>query len=328
MIPQEKQAAVAQALQATFGTTEMESIIPITIGLSTALTFKVIVLGKPYLLRVTTRTDAISDPTHYYACMLPAAEAGIAPRVLYAGIDDRISITDFIDAKPFTTAEARIMLPVLLKRLHSLPRFPYRTNYLDVANGFIQRYKELNLLPESYNEVFSQYEKITAVYPRTTDDWVSCHTDVKKDNILFDGQKAWLVDWEAAFLNDRNVDLAALANFIITNPEEEAAFLTSYFGEAPTEYQRACFFLMEQIVHLFCFALCASIAGKGQPFDVNQQTRSFREFHNGLWAGEINLSDNYYKLQYAGVHLQQFLRNLQLQRFEDALEIVKEHQLR
>jgi len=325
MIPQEKQAAVNSALQATFGTTEMGSITPITIGLSTALTFKIKVLGKHYLLRVTTRTDAVSDPTHYYACMVPAAKAGIAPRVLYAGIEDRISITDFIEAKPFTMAGARGMLPHLFKRLHALPPFPYRVNYFDVASGFIQRYKAANLLSASHTHVFAEYEKIVAAYPIDKENWVSCHTDVKKDNILFDGAKAWLVDWEAAFLNDRYVDLVALANFIITSPEEETAFLTNYFGEVPSDYQRARFFLVQQVIHLFCFVLCASECSPGQPVDVNQQTPTFREFHNGLWAGNINLGDNYYKLQYALVHLQQFLHNIQQPRFEESLKVVREH---
>jgi thiamine kinase-like enzyme len=325
MIPPNKKEAVKNALQIAFGVTGFESIAPITIGLSTALTFKITVQGKPYLLRVATSTDAINDPTHYYACMQPAAEAAIAPRVLYASIPDRISITDFIDAKPFSKNQGRAMLPRVLKRLHALPPFPYRINFMDVCNGFIQKFKSSNPLPETIAELFSQYERIRNVYPRNTSDWVSCHTDLKKDNILFDGKQVWLVDWEAAFLNDRYVDLAAIANFIITNEAEETAFLTSYFGTHPTDYQRARFFLVQQIVHLFCFVLCAQPAGAGKPVDVDMKTPTFREFHNSLWAGTINLGDSNLKHQYALVHLQQLQYNLLLPRFEESLAVVKEN---
>jgi hypothetical protein len=325
MIPQNKEAAVKHALQVAFGVTGFESITPITIGLSTALTFKIMVLGKPYLLRVATSTDAINNPAHYYACMQPAAEASIAPRVLYASIPDRISITDFIDAKPFGMDQGRAMLPLLLKHLHSLPPFPYRINYLDVANGFIQKFKASNLLPETITACFTQYERIVGVYPRNTDDWVSCHTDLKKDNILFDGKQVWLVDWEAAFLNDRYVDLAAISNFIITSEAEEIAFLTNYFGGAPTDYQRARFFLMQQIVHLFCFVLCAQPAGEGNPADINMIIPSFRKFHNSLWAGAIDLGDGNMMHQYALVHLRQLQHNISLPRFEDSLATIKRH---
>jgi len=322
MIPQEKQQAVTHALQAAFGTSEIETITPITIGLSTALTFKIIVQRKPYLLRVTMRTDAVSDPAHYYACMQPAAEAGIAPRVLYAGIPDRISITEFIEAKPFTIGQARQMMPQLLKKLHALPPFPYRVNYLDVAKNFIKKIRLSGQLPSTTESLFTQFDKIVAVYPTTTSDWVSCHTDLKKDNILFDGKQLWLVDWEAAFLNDRYVDLAAIANFILTDTEEENAFLEAYFGEAPTAYQRARFFLMQQIAHLFCFALCACMVSGGKAVDVEIPALTFREFHKGLWGGNINLGDNAFKMQYALVHLQQYMYNLQLPRFEEALNVM------
>lgn len=319
MIPPEKQAAVAQALQQTFGTAEYESITQIHVGLSTALTYKIIVQDKPYILRVTTRTDAVSDPTHYYKCMLPAAKAGIAPQVLYAGTEDRICITDFIEAKLFSMDEARNMMPVVMKQLHALPPFPFRTNYLEVAKMFIQRIRTSNQLPVNTENLFTQFDRIIAVYPTDKNDWVSSHTDVKKDNILYDGKKVWLIDWEAAFLNDRYVDLNAIANFIITNDAEETAFLTAYLGEAPTVYQSARFFLMQQIIHLFCFAMCALQASGGAAIDIDAPAPGFKEFHEGLWDGNINLGDNKYKMQYGVVHLHRYMDNIQLPRFEEAL---------
>lgn len=311
--------AVSQALQQTFGTGEYDSLKQIHVGLSTALTYKMVVKSKPYILRVTTRTDAVSDPTHYYKCMMPAAEAGVAPRVLYAGIEDRISITDFIDAQPFTMDGARAMMPQLLKQLHALPPFPFRTNYLDVAKNFVQRIRTSNQLPAETEYLFTQFDRIIAAYPTDKSDWVSCHTDLKKDNILFDGNKVWLIDWEAAFLNDRYADIAAIGNFIFTTNEDETDFLTAYFGEAPTPYQSARFFLMQQIIHLFCFAMCAMQASGGAAIDISLPAPGFADFHNGLWEGSINLGDNMYKMQYALVHLRRYIDNLQLPRFEKAL---------
>ena len=61
---------------------------------------------------------------------------------------------------------------------------------------------------------------------------VSSHNDLfKPDNILFDGQRIWLVDWEAAFLNDPYADLAAVANQVVTNDEEEMAYLMDEIRE-------------------------------------------------------------------------------------------------
>ena len=55
----------------------------------------------------------------------------------------------------------------------------------------------------------------------------------KPDNMLFDGSRLWLVDWEAAFQNDRYADLAVAANMLVANETEERIYLQEYFGAPP-----------------------------------------------------------------------------------------------
>src|ERR1051326_1872098 len=97
MIPPEKSAAVTQALSEAFGTTELEDVRIIK-GLASSFVFRTVVRGSPYLLKISMRT---SDPARHYACMNAAADAGLAPRVWYTSIEDRISITDFVKTAPF-----------------------------------------------------------------------------------------------------------------------------------------------------------------------------------------------------------------------------------
>ena len=78
------------------------------------------------------------------------------------------------------------------------------------------------------------------VYSRLDSDLAPGHNDLfKPDNMLFDGNRLWLVDWEAAFQNDRYADLAVVANMIVTNESEERIYLRKYFGEPPDEYQKS-----------------------------------------------------------------------------------------
>ena len=328
MIPEAKRTAVAHALHITFGVSEFENITQLTTGLSSALVFRIVVRGKPYLLRVITRTDAMADPARYYDCMKIAGEAGLAPRTLYAGITDRISITHFIEAKPFPIDKAKVLMPDLLKRLHALPRFPLRINYLDTMDGAVRKFLATKNLPESITgEAFEQYERIKNVYPRNDKDLVSCHNDLKPDNILFDGEQAWLVDWEAAFLNDRYTELSVVANFLITNDNEEKDYLKRYFGESVTKYHKARFFLMQQVMHMIYFSFFMSLStADGKPIDLNTTKPDFREFHNRLWEGKINLLEKDMQQQYAWIHLEQMLYNLKLKRFEDSLQIVADYE--
>jgi hypothetical protein len=117
-------------------------------------------------------------------------------------------------------------------------------------------------------EIFARYAELAAAYPHDGSEMVSSHNDVfKPDNILFDGQSVWLVDWEAAFLNDRYADLAAIANQIVTNDEEELGYLQGYFGAAPNAYQLARFHLMQQISPLFYTMGFLLLGSSGKPID-------------------------------------------------------------
>ena len=324
MIPEDKKTAVSRALQQTFGVTEFEEISQLTAGLSTALIFRIVVKGNAYLLRIITSNEAVADPTWWFGCMQAGADAGIAPQVWYTSTEDKIAITDFINAKPFPPAEARLKMPVLLKRLHTLPNFPNRLNYLDVADLFIKKYRAANIIPaEMTDELFTQYEKVRKVYPRNESDLVGCHNDLKPENILFDGDQAWLIDWEAAFINDRYFDLAIVANFVVTNDQEEREYLKNYFGEEPTEYQLARFFLMRQVLHMAYFTFFMNLLpAAGKTFDWDLPKPKFREYNDRMWVGEIDLKDIEERQQYAWVHMEQLRHNFGLKRFEEALEIV------
>ncbi len=46
-------------------------------------------------------------------------------------------------------------------------------------------------------ELFRRYTQLTGVYRQEDADLVSSHNDLfKPDNILFDGKRLWLADWE------------------------------------------------------------------------------------------------------------------------------------
>ena len=324
MIPENKKTVVDHALQVTFGTTDLQDIRELTAGLSTALVFRIVVGRKPYLLRIITRTDAMADPTLQYNCMKAAAEAGIAPKVWYASVEDRIAIIDFIEAKPFPMEEAKTKLPHLLKRLHSLPPFPFRINYLDKIGEFIEKFRADKLMPDEQTaDLFAFYTRVKNIYPRNPEDQVGCHNDLKPENTLFDGERVWLVDWEAAFLNDRYLDLAIMANFLVKNKDNEKIYLSAYFGEEANEYQLARFFLMRQTLHLFYFVVF-TIVGKtpDKPIAPDMPVPNFREFHDLIWTGKLSLADMGNRLQYAQVHRKQLQHNLRLKRLDESLQIV------
>ncbi|MGA7412335.1 MAG: phosphotransferase [Bryobacteraceae bacterium] len=314
-----------RGLNEAFGEIEIEDIRTMPRGLSSDLAFRIVVKGSPFLLKIMTRIDERNDPRRIFTVMKAGAEAGLSPRVWHANFEDGISITDFVETVPLGVTEALVRIPGTLRRLHALPPFPKAFNYVTAHNGFIWRFRTANLLSRNeVGEIFTQYQKVCAVYPRLDSDMVSSHDDLKPENILFDGQRLWLVDWQAAFLNDRYFDLAVVANFVVTSDVDEAVYLQRYFSQPPDEYQLARFFLMRQVMHMFYATVFLLLGSAGKTVDQIDKLPSFRDFHQRIWAGDVNLADNEMKIVYGRVHWQQLLQNVRGSRFDEALRIVSD----
>ncbi len=261
MIPDAKRPAVDRALMAAFGATELDSIVPVSGGLSGALVYRIRMGGIAYLLRIEGGASAF-DPAHWYGCMEIAAQAFLAPRVRHACAADGVAIMDFIPQQSLildyagTRTELLVELAQTIRALHQTPLFPPLMDYLDGLEAILGQLRASGLVsPGALAETLARHAEVAAAYRRLPQELVSSHNDLNPRNVLYDGARLWLVDWEASFRADRWVDLAAVASFFTSTPGEEEVLLRTYFGEAPDAARRARMFLARQINHLFYGAI-------------------------------------------------------------------------
>lgn len=335
MIPEEKREAVIRALSESFGVTECEDIHRLTLGRSPGVhVFRIVVQGRRYLLRVIMRTD---DATRHFTCMKAAADAGLAPRVWYTNVADRISITDFVETVPFERTTALRRMASTLRSLHALPPFPrvpdpintscmFLINKGPALDAFLEKFRAANLLSGAESEeLFTRYAQLEDAYPAHHAEMVSSHNDLfKPDNVLFDGNRVWLVDWECAFLNDRYADLAVVGHLLVTDDAAENAYLQEYFGRPATEYEKARFYFMQQLTHVFYAMGFLWIASLGGPVTQTERTPEWGEFNRQFWSGDIKLEDAQKKTLYGKAHLSRLMHNVRQPRFSEALRIISD----
>ncbi|HEX4165816.1 MAG TPA: hypothetical protein VHZ55_10115, partial [Bryobacteraceae bacterium] len=109
------------------------------------------------------------------------------------------------------------------------------------------------------------------------------------------------------------------------NDGDERTYLEEYFGQPTDAYQLARFFLMRQVLHMLSAAVFLLLGSAGKPIRQNETPPSFRDFHERIWAGEIDLAaDNDLKVVYGMVHWEELLQNVRQPRLDEALRIVSE----
>jgi thiamine kinase-like enzyme len=253
MMTDAHQLIIERALQTTFGAATYDEATPVTGGMSGALILRVVVNGAPYLVRMGGSPHA--DAETEMAAVCNAAKAGIAPKVHHANVEDRVMITDFIAHRPYTP-DASAQIAALIARVQTLPPNGRAIHQIDITSGMIARGRAAGST-DAFEDVLTRFEQVAKVYPR--DELVPCHNDVKAPNVLFDGARPWIVDWEAAFANDRYVDLAYSAHFFCT---DEDAYLAAFLGRTPDDIARARFFLMRFVVSVSYVAFVGVPAGR------------------------------------------------------------------
>jgi len=204
---------VQSAIDLAFGdeSVEIEAVIG---GASGASTYRVAASKGPYLLRVEGNRAPGRNP-HQYAAMQAAADAGIAPPIRY--LDDTAGVvvmqmlrTQPLESYPGGPVDLARDAAALLTRVHVIsPAFATHRDYLaSIGSLFDLVIGAGRVAPGLLDEHRAGFDSLVTRYPWDPSTHVSCHNDPNQQNLLFDGTRLWLIDWETAYRNDPFVDIA------------------------------------------------------------------------------------------------------------------------
>ncbi|MEO1192118.1 MAG: choline kinase family protein [Pseudomonadota bacterium] len=167
-----------------------------------------------------------------------AAAAGLAPEVIYSG--PGVLVCRFIEAKTYDAAAVRANLDRvgdLVAQFHqALPARVSGPGFMFWVFHVIRDYartleaggsRMTGRLPE-FLALNSAFEAAQVPLPI-----VFGHNDLLPGNILDDGARLWLIDFEYAGFSTALFDLAGVASNAGFSSEESTRLLTRYFGAAP-----------------------------------------------------------------------------------------------
>lgn len=252
----DRRDVATSAIAAVLGAVTAVNVRPVTGGVSGAGVFLVEAGDRRFVLRLEGEPSPLRNP-HQYDSMRIAAEAGLAPQVHYLDVDDRVVMMDFIEDRgledfpggPPALAQAS---GALLKRLQGLPRFPGFMEYPDIVGRVWTHVCKTGLFADGVLDAASQrLAEIRKAYVLDAGAYVSSHNDFLPRNLLFDGERLWLIDWENASCNDPLIDLATALDNFAPSPELEEVLLRACLGQAPDRRLRERLALVRSLTRLF-----------------------------------------------------------------------------
>ncbi len=167
-----------------------------------------------------------------------AHAAGISPAVIHA--EPGILVLDWIDGPMLTAADVRApgmcarVLHLLARAHRDMPRHlrgPVLAFWVfHVIRDYAATLADGRHAPDLAGYLATAELLEAAVGPV---DLVFGHNDLLPANLIDDGKRLWLIDWDYAGFNSPLFDLGGLAANNSLSPEQESEMLCLYFGSPP-----------------------------------------------------------------------------------------------
>lgn len=193
--------------------------------------------GGAYVVRVFGSDGSLLniDRDAEHLATLAAAEAGVGAPV-HAYLPGEGLVVGWIPGRTFTEEDVRdpANLPRLAeacRRLHAGPRFPRDFDMFEVQRRYLGIVRERGFrLPQRYLDfmpLVSQIQKCLEVWREAT---VPCNNDLLAGNIIDDGERLWLIDYEYAGNNDPCFELGNLWSESDLSLDQLEELVTAYYG--------------------------------------------------------------------------------------------------
>jgi aminoglycoside phosphotransferase (APT) family kinase protein len=287
-------APAAQALAAA-GLSPTAPVVSLKGGVSGAPICCVEAAEGRFLLRLEPDRIALEHRARNAVCMQAAAEAGVAPAVRYSDPGAGVTVMDFIEARPLAEhpggREAVVReLGELTARIRTGRAFPTPGDGRDPVEMLLASLASSGCFaPGLLDAHAAALARVRAVRSWDPAALAPSHNDPNPRNLISDGRRLWLIDWELACQNDLLFDLAIISTELADTPALQSILLTSAFGQAPDAARIAELGVVRLLTRLFygCIVLeSLSHAPRGEP-ETSLAALTPAEFQAAVATGRL-----------------------------------------
>src|SRR5215212_6131867 len=206
--------------------------------------------GRDCVLRLPGKdTELLGiDRRAEWAASCAAAASGVGPPAL--AFEPRLGclVTEFVEGRAVEPAELRARIPELAAALRTVHGGPGPPATFD-AFAVVERYRLLversrATPPVDLEPLAAGARAIRAAISGPEHAPVPCHNDLLSANVLDDGRRLRILDWEYAGMGDRYLDLGNLAANNGFGEADDEALLGAYWDEGCTPRRVAALRLM------------------------------------------------------------------------------------
>jgi thiamine kinase-like enzyme len=170
------------------------------------------------------------------------------------------------------------------RRLHSGQRFGNDFDMFDVQRRYYQAATSRGFrIPAGYDDLLPQVRAAQAALAATATTTVPCHNDLLPANLIDDGDRIWLIDYELSGNNDACFELGNIGAEAHFPPDALSELVTAYYGK-PRRSKIARARLLGGLVGMYGWALWGAIQHAVSPIEFDFWSWAMERF-DGAAAG-------------------------------------------
>lgn len=276
-IPHEHDEALNSVLSKVFQVSEPDLIERLLKGLSSPGLYKIEVAGKCYVVRFSNTRRSLEDRQRELHAMQVASEIGIAPKVIYADLQEGIIVMDFIATSVTNplSDESLQLFGSAMRKVHEGPAFHQRHSIFDDANFFE------SMMPGEKPAIIVQSSKLLDQLKSELRDLLiekPCHNDLNPNNVLYSGEKIYFIDWEHAGQGDPFFDIVTPIVLYRMDQHKQDILLNAYFDRKLNSEESIKLQKMKTVAQIFYgFALIGISLMQGQAYLTEDEISSSEE---------------------------------------------------